>query len=85
MLDKMKQLYQMKKMLDGITSTEDYKGIKITINGAMKVLSVQISDQARQSSDLEKNILKSINNAMANVQKKMQKEMKSGNLQMPSF
>lgn len=85
MLDKMKQLYQMKKMLDGITSTEDYKGIKITVNGAMKVLSVQISDQARQSSDLEKNILKSINNAMANVQKKMQKEMKSGNLQMPSF
>lgn len=85
MLDKMKQLYQMKKMLDGITSTEDYKGIKITVNGAMKVLSVQISDQARQSSDLEKNIMKSINNAMVNVQKKMQKEMKSGNLQMPSF
>ena len=81
----MKQLYQMKKMLDGITSTEDYKGIKITVNGAMKVLSVQISDQARQSGDLEKNILKSVNNAMANVQKKMQKEMKSGNLQMPSL
>lgn len=83
MLDKMKQLYQMKKMLDGITSTEDYKGIKITVNGAMKILSVQISDQARQSSDLEKNILKSINNAMASVQKKMQKEMKSGDLKMP--
>ncbi|MFZ2153751.1 MAG: YbaB/EbfC family nucleoid-associated protein [Candidatus Moraniibacteriota bacterium] len=83
MLDKMKQLYQMKKMLDGITSTEDYKGIKVTINGAMKVLSVQISDQARSSSDLEKNILKSINNAMANVQKKMQKEMKNGDLKMP--
>lgn len=83
MLDKMKQLYQMKKMLDGITSTEDYKGIKITVNGAMKVLSVQISDQARQSSDLEKNVLKSINNAMGNVQKKMQKEMKSGDLKMP--
>ncbi|HBI17060.1 MAG TPA: hypothetical protein DDY52_02840 [Candidatus Moranbacteria bacterium] len=83
MLDKMKQLYQMKKMLDGITSTEDYKGIKITVNGAMKVLSVQISDQARQSNDLEKNVLKSINNAMGNVQKKMQKEMKSGDLKMP--
>ena len=83
MLDKMKQLYQMKKMLDGITSTEDYKGIKITVNGAMKVLSVQISDQARQSNDLEKNVLKSINNAMSNVQKKMQKEMKSGDLKMP--
>ena len=83
MLDKMKQLYQMKKMLDGITSTEDYKGIKVTINGAMKVLSVQISDQARTSNDLEKNILKSINNAMSNVQKKMQKEMKSGDLKMP--
>lgn len=83
MLDKMKQLYQMKKMLDGITSTEDYKGIKVTINGAMKILSVQISDQARTSNDLEKNILKSINNAMSNVQKKMQKEMKSGDLKMP--
>ncbi|EKE21281.1 MAG: hypothetical protein ACD_7C00299G0012 [uncultured bacterium] len=83
MLDKMKQLYQMKKMLDSITSTEDYKGIKVTINGAMKVLSVQISDQARTSNDLEKNILKSINNAMGSVQKKMQKEMKSGDLKMP--
>jgi len=83
MLDKMKQLYQMKKMLDGITSTEDYKGIKITVNGAMKVLSVQISDQARTSNDLEKNILKSINNAMTNVQKRMQKEMKAGDLKMP--
>lgn len=83
MLDKMKQLYQMKKMLDGITSTEDYKGIKITVNGAMKVLSVQISDQARTSNDLEKNVLKSINNAMTNVQKKMQKEMKAGDLKMP--
>lgn len=83
MLDKMKQLYQMKKMLDGITSTEDYKGVKITVNGAMKVLSVQISDQARTSNDLEKNILKSINNAMTNVQKRMQKEMKAGDLKMP--
>ena len=83
MLDKMKQLYQMKKMLDGITSTEDYKGIKITVNGAMKVLSVQISDQARTSNDLEKNILKSINNAITNVQKRMQKEMKAGDLKMP--
>ncbi|MFA6183527.1 MAG: YbaB/EbfC family nucleoid-associated protein [Parcubacteria group bacterium] len=83
MLDKMKQLYQMKKMLDGINSTEDYKGIKVTVNGAMKILSVQISDQARTSSDLEKNILKSINSAMQNVQKKMQKEMKSGDLKMP--
>lgn len=83
MLDKMKQLYQMKKMLDGITSAEDYKGVKVTVNGAMKVLSVQINDQARTSNDLEKNILKSINNAMSNVQKKMQKEMKSGDLKMP--
>jgi DNA-binding protein YbaB len=83
MLDKMKQLYQMKKMLDSINSTEDYKGIKVTVNGAMKILSIQISDQARTSSDLEKNILKSINNVMGNVQKKMQKEMKSGDLKMP--
>ena len=28
MFDKMKQMYQMKKMMEGITSTEDYKGIK---------------------------------------------------------
>ncbi|MDH4329969.1 MAG: YbaB/EbfC family nucleoid-associated protein [Candidatus Moranbacteria bacterium] len=79
----MKQLYQMKKMLEGIASTEDYKGVKVTVNGSMKVLSVEISDQARESQDLEKNIVKSINNAMKNVQKKMQKEMKAGNLEMP--
>ncbi len=83
MLDKMKQLYQMKKMLEGITSTEDYKGIKVTVNGSMKVLNIQIGDQTRESRDLEKNIVKSINNAMKNVQKKMQKEMKSGNMEMP--
>ena len=85
MLDKMKQMYQMKKMLEGMVSTEDYKGIKVTVNGAMKVLSVSVSDQARESRDLEKNMLKSINNAMKNVQKKMQREMKSGNMVMPSF
>jgi DNA-binding protein YbaB len=83
MLDKMKQMYQMKKMLEGMTSAEDYKGIKVTVNGAMKVLSISVSDQARESKDLEKNITKSINNAMKNVQKKMQKEMKSGNMEMP--
>lgn len=85
MFDKMKQLYQMKKMLDGMTSTEDYKGIKVTVNGAMKIISISISDQARGSKDLEKNLVKSTNNAMENVQKKMQKEMKAGNIQMPSL
>ena len=85
MLDKMKQMYQMKKMLEGMTSTEDYKGVKVTVNGAMKVLSVSVNDQARESRDLEKNLTKSINNAMKNVQKKMQKEMKAGNMDMPSF
>jgi DNA-binding protein YbaB len=83
MLDKMKQVYQMKKMLEGITTTEDYKGIRVTVNGAMKVLNVEVTDQARESQDLSKNITKSVNNAMKNIQKKMQKEMKAGNLEMP--
>ncbi|MFC1609240.1 YbaB/EbfC family nucleoid-associated protein [Patescibacteria group bacterium] len=83
MLDKMKQLYQMKKMLEGITSTEDYKGIKATVNGSMKLLNIEVTDQARESRDLEKNIVKSVNNAMKTIQKKMQKEMKSGNIDMP--
>lgn len=83
MLDKMKQMHQVKKVLDGITSTEDYKGIKVTVNGSMKIISMEISDQARQSKDLEKNIIKAINNSMKNIQKKMQSEMKSGNLNMP--
>ncbi len=85
MFDKMKQMYQMKKLLEGMTSSEDYKGIKITVNGAMQVVSVQISPQARESKDLEKNMLKSINTAMLNIQKKMQKEMKAGNISMPSM
>jgi DNA-binding protein YbaB len=85
MFDKMKQMYQMKKLLEGMTSTEDYKGIKITVNGAMQVVSVQVNQQARESKDLEKNILKSINTAMLNIQKKMQKEMKAGNLNLPSM
>jgi DNA-binding protein YbaB len=81
----MKQMYQMKKLLEGMSSSEDYKGIKITVNGAMQVVSVQISPQARESKDLEKNMLKSINTAMLNIQKKMQKEMKAGNISMPSM
>lgn len=81
----MKQMYQMKKLLEGMTSTEDYKGIKITVNGAMQVVSVQVNQQARESKDLEKNLLKSINTAMLNIQKKMQKEMKAGNLNLPSM
>ncbi|MCK9379124.1 MAG: YbaB/EbfC family nucleoid-associated protein [Candidatus Moranbacteria bacterium] len=85
MFDKMKQMYQMKKLLEGMSSSEDYKGIKITVNGAMQVVSVQISPQARESKDLEKNMLKSINTAMLNIQKKMQKEMKAGNISMPSM
>ena len=83
MFDKMKQMYQMKKMMEGITSTEDYKGIKITVNGSMKSVSLEINDTARNSRDLEKNIVKSANNAMKNIQKKLQKEMKSGNIEMP--
>jgi DNA-binding protein YbaB len=51
----------------------------------MKVLSVSVNDQARESKDLEKNLTKSINKAMQNVQKKMQKEMKAGNMEMPSL
>jgi len=84
MFDKMRQMYQMKKMMEGITSTEDYKGIKITVNGSMKILSLEINDTARNSRDLEKNIVKSANNAMKNIQKKLQKEMKSGNIEMPA-
>lgn len=83
MFDKMRQMYQMKKMMEGITSTEDYKGVKITVNGSMKILSLEINDTARNSQDLEKNIVKSANNAMKNIQKKLQKEMKEGNMQMP--
>ncbi|MCD6149735.1 YbaB/EbfC family nucleoid-associated protein [bacterium] len=83
MFDKMKQIYQMKKMMEGLTSTEDYKGIKITVNGSMKIISLEINDAARNSRDLEKNIVKSANNAMKNIQKKLQKEMKSGNIEMP--
>jgi len=68
MFDKMKQIYQMKKMMEGLTSTEDYKGIKITVNGSMKIIGLEINDAARNSRDLEKNIIKAANNAMKNIQ-----------------
>ncbi len=80
MFDKMKQIYQMKKMMESITASEDYKGIKVTLNGSMQIVNLEISDQARQSQDLAKNIRKAINQAMKNIQKKLQKEMKSGNI-----
>ncbi len=83
MFDKMKQIYQMKKMMEAMNSTEDYKGIKVTVNGSMKIVNLEISDTARNSQDLEKNMVKTVNNALKNIQKKMQKEMKEGNIQMP--
>ncbi|GEM_PF-3962696 len=85
MFDKIRQAYQMKKILEGITAKEDYKGIKTTANGALQIVSIEISEAARASSDLEKNIRKSVNGALQNIQKKLQKEMKEGNIQMPSL
>lgn len=81
MFDKMRQLYQLKKQMEATQITEDYKGVKVTVNGAMKIIRLEISN--REDKDLERNISEAVNNALKNVQKKMQQEMMGGGMEMP--
>lgn len=81
MFDKLRQIYQMKKQMEATQITEDYKGIKVTVNGAMKIIKIEIAN--KEDGNLEDNVREAVNNAMKSVQKKMQKEMMGGGMEMP--
>jgi len=72
-LKDLKKLRQMKKEMDEIVTEEEYEGVKIRMNGSMKVLGVEIEDP--NHSKLEKNIRKCFNRTIRSVQKEMMGNM----------
>lgn len=72
-LKELKKLRQIKKQMESVEITEEYAGIKITMNGAMEVLSVKIDDP--EDPKLEKYLKKCFNRAMRSVQKSMMTNM----------
>ncbi len=76
MLEKLKQLRKIKKQMENVEVEEEINGVKVKMNGAMKVLAVSIAD--KDDSKLEKNIRKAVNAATKTIQKKMAKDMMMG-------
>lgn len=76
MLDKLKQLHQMKKMMSGISVVEKVGEIEIEMSGSMEVTSVKIGDKEKL---IEQDIKNCLNQAVKSVQKKMMGQM-GGNL-----
>ena len=68
-LKELKKLRQIKKQMEEITVTEEYEGVKVTMNGAMEVVDVSIADPTYPK--LAKYVRKAVNRATRSVQKKM--------------
>ena len=88
MFDKMKQLMEMKRQADQIkreleaevVECEDVRGIKIVINGAQKVRSLEVSESFLNPTNkvqLEKDLLRSVNAAITKSQYVAAQKMKS--------
>ena len=93
MFDKMKQLMEMKKQADQIKreleansiESEDVRGIKIVINGAQNIKSVEIEPTllgADNKKRLESDLLRSFNAAVRKSQNLAAEKMKT---LMPGF
>ncbi len=93
MFDKMKQLMEMKRQADQIkrqldaerVESEDVRGIKIVINGAQRIESIDVDQNflnPANKSQLEKDLLRSVNSAIAKSQQLAAQKMKS---MMPGF
>ena len=93
MFDKMKQLMEMKKQTDLIKreleanniESEDVRGIKIVMNGAQNIKSVEIEASllgAENKKKLESDLLRSFNSAVRKSQNLAAEKMKS---LMPGF
>lgn len=79
------QAKSMQKTLEGIVETgEGAKGeVKIQINGAQKILSIELSDEVMTSKDkVAEGVKDALNDGMKKIQKKMASQMKDmGDLQ----
>ncbi len=65
-----KKAQELKSKLEGITITEEYKGITIDCNGNRKVLAIHIDNNAYENkSNLEENLKEAINLALEKAEK----------------
>lgn len=96
MLDKMKQLMEMKRQadqikreLDAVTvDVQDVRGIKITINGSQHFKSIEIDEallNAANQARLQVDLLRSLNTAIARSQGVAAQKMKSVLPGFPGF
>ena len=93
MLDKMKQVMEMKKQADRIKreleaaliESNKVNGIKIAINGAQEIKSIEIEEEMITGQDKQKfesNLVQSVNSAIKESQELAAQKMKSV---LPSF
>jgi len=68
-LRELKKLRQIKKQMEQVEITEEYEGVKITMNGTMEVTNVEIADSG--SPKLAKYVRKAFNRTIRSVQKSM--------------
>ncbi|HBO97575.1 MAG TPA: nucleoid-associated protein, YbaB/EbfC family [Candidatus Omnitrophica bacterium] len=96
MLDKMKQLMEMKRQadvikreLDAVTvDVQDVRGIRITINGSQNFRSIEIDEtllNAANKARLQAELLRSLNAAIAKSQGVAAQKMKSVLPGFPGF
>ena len=72
-LKELRKLRQLKKQMESIETTEEYEGVKISMNGAMEVISVEIKNP--NDPKLEKYVRKAFNRTIRSVQKGMMENM----------
>ena len=93
MLDKMKQLMEMKRQADQIkreldaerVECEDVQGIKIVMNGAQYMQLIEVDESLLNpaaKNQFQKDLLRSVNGAIAKSQQVAAQKMKS---MMPGF
>lgn len=72
-LKELRKLRQLKKQMESIETSEEYEGVKITMNGAMEVLDVEIKNP--NDPKLAKYVRKAFNRTIKSVQKGMMENM----------
>jgi len=80
MFDQLKMLKQardLQKKMAEITISEEYKGVKITINGKQEVLSLEITDieLLNDKEKLEKVLKEAFNNTLSKSQREIATKM----------
>lgn len=72
----LKQARDLQKKLGDISISDEFKGIKITINGKQEVQSLEIAEEMLQDKeDLERAMKDAINNVMTKAQREIATKM----------